>query len=403
MNESLENLSPRKKRHWLLQQLEKNEKGHFHNIRAIEGQNLNNIDLSDLDFVGLKVGSCLSFRNCQLQQANFSGCTLQDVYFEGANLEAANFSKAHLIRCDFSGSLRNINFSQSCLTDIGMKSCYLSYANFEKAQINGTFEPSNLVYSNFKEAILYGVDFNDVNLQNSCFYSATFQSPEVSRQHKIYRYSFRNACLNNSDFRKAMFRVSVSFARAKLQKTNFSEVDFTQNYLSFFAADLTDALMPVGWLKQISKDKIDLATLPNGTFYQQNKSKKSSLFGKNTTLIKKLINFVLWFVSLCLYLLILTGLLWLVYQGGTSGFLVAPIVSLFFAIIGYNAAQSQIKSAWSKAWDYSPLLFGLPIIVSVLAIPFILLGIFLGNIPLLAVLFNGIFFAIPVIYFLNFH
>jgi uncharacterized protein YjbI with pentapeptide repeats len=395
MNQQLENLSPSEKRHWLLQQLKQNEQGHFYKIRAIEGQNLNDIDLSNIDFESLKVGSCLSFRNCQLQRANFAGCTLKDVSLEGANLEAAHFSQSTLIRCQFSGNLRHINLTKSSLIDVTMKDCDLSHSNWEKTQINGSFAGSNLEYANFTEAIFFGVNFSHVNLSNSCFCNAIFKSPEVDRQHKLYQYSFRQSSLNHSDFSNVIFQVPVSFAAAKLKNTNFSEVDFTQNHVSFYATDLTDALMPLGWFEQISKDKIELANLPNGTLYQKNNTQIISPFKKLSLFLKKLFNWGLWLVLLSACLVILTGILRLVYQGGMISFWVAPIVLLVFAIFGYTKAQAKAKTA-TNSWDYSFLLFGFPLIVFLLELPFILLGILLGNIPLLAVIFYSLLLGIPM-------
>jgi hypothetical protein len=65
MSNKLDRLSPAEKRQWFLAQLEKDEQGRFkQNIRsAIEGQDLSGIDLSQIDFEELGVGSCLSFGN----------------------------------------------------------------------------------------------------------------------------------------------------------------------------------------------------------------------------------------------------------------------------------------------------------------------------------------------------
>ncbi|MGC1246932.1 MAG: pentapeptide repeat-containing protein, partial [Spirulinaceae cyanobacterium] len=87
MNNQLDKLSPTEKRQWFLQQMEAKDLSIQQNIA---GQDLRGIDLSGIDFTTLQVGSCFSFRGCQLQGANFSGSQLKNVKFEGANLEGAN-------------------------------------------------------------------------------------------------------------------------------------------------------------------------------------------------------------------------------------------------------------------------------------------------------------------------
>lgn len=410
MNNQLNELSSTEKRQWFLQQMEAKDLSIQQNIA---GQDLRGIDLSELDFKTLQVGSSLSFRGCQLQGANFSSSQLQNVNFEGANLEGANFSNVTAIHCNFNhtdispnaSNLKNINCQNSTLIDVKFQGCNLEKANFESAYINGTFAGSKLDRANFHKACFAGVCFDQANIPQANFSNATFISPKSDYQHHPNRTSFADACLNDSDLKQTIFETHVSFATSELQRTNFRGVDFSSvlrlpnDYISFYAANLKDALMPENWLECIPKHKIHLATLPDGKFYKYEKSDWHKVpFLRHLPLpLQKLLSILSLLVLFSLSLSLLGGSLYLTYQGRIWSFVFAPVLMTILSIIGYTGFQSQPKTA-TNSWDFSFLILGFPIILLLLEAPFILMGLSINNIPLLASIFYGVILEVPILF-----
>lgn len=130
---------------------------------ALEGADLQNMNLDGLIFTGLKL-SKTNFTNSILNGANFQGVKLTNVIFMGAKLKRANFEEAELILCDFDSIDSN-------KTD-------LSEANFKRAVlISTTFYLTNLYLANFENSYLSDVHFNDSFLLFANFNGAEFAYP----------------------------------------------------------------------------------------------------------------------------------------------------------------------------------------------------------------------------------
>ena len=428
MNDKLDRLSPAEKRQWFLAQLEKDGQGRFkQNIRsAIEAQDLSGIDLSQIDFEELGVGSTLSFRKCQLKGASFAESTLKDVHFEEANLEGADFSGATLIRCSFQGSnipgnkpnphnLKNVNFQNAILTEVKLWCCDLSDADFSNARINGSLKGSLLERANFTESTLYGVRFESANLAHAQFCDAQFCYPQVDRQHIFVYSNFDRAILKQANFTGVVFRAPVDFPRANLQGSNFSDANFSDR-ICLRGANLTDALMPETWRDRLNPSALHQATLPDGQIYLDREPKilgqspkiswqeRSSLLIK---LIKQFLSLILWLILLAISAGLLKSLLLLilVYQWGIWSFGILPIILTIWATIVYNSDQAKEHRSRMKSWDFSFLVFGWPIGLFLFELPFIAIGLLVGNIPLLSSIFHGLVLGVPIallfIYFLG--
>ncbi|MGC1247473.1 MAG: pentapeptide repeat-containing protein, partial [Spirulinaceae cyanobacterium] len=305
-------------------------------------------------------------------------------------------------------NLKNINCRNSTLIDVNFRGCNLEQANFENAYINGHFSGSKLDRANFRKACFAGVCFDETNIPQANFSNATFIAAKSDKHHPN-RNSFAGACLNDSDLQQITFETHVNFANSELQRTNLKGIDFsvkegsTHGFVSFYAANLKDALMPENWIEQIPKHKIHLATLPDGTFYKYEESDWHKVpFLRNLPLpLQKLISLALWLVLLGLSILLLKGILDLAYQVGIWSFGFAPVLMTILATIVYRGFQSKPKTAYNS-WDFSFLVFGFPIALLLLEIPFILIGLSINNIPLLASIFYSLI-GIPIAFiFLGF-
>lgn len=423
MSNKLDRLSPAEKRQWFLAQLEKEEHGRFkQNIRsAIEGQDLSGIDLSQIDFEELRVGSTLSFRKCQLKGASFAGSTLKNVHFEEANLEGADVSGATLIRCGFQwtyipgtklniNNLKNVNFQNSILTDVKLCYCDLSDADFSNARINGSLAGSRLERANFTEATLYGVRFESANLAQAQFCNAQFCCPLPDLQHILVYSNFDRAILKEANFTGVAFRSPVDFDRANLQGSNFSDANFDDR-ISLRGANLTDALMPENWRDRISSSALHQATLPDGQIYLDREPKISRQSPKNfwqkrsPLLLKQFLSIILWLILLAICAGLLNLLLILVYQWGIWSFGILPILLTIWATSFYNSDQAKDYRSRMPSWDFSFLAFGLPIGLFLIELPFIGIGLLVGDVPLLSSIFHGLVLGVPIvlvfIYFLT--
>ena len=87
------------------------------------------------------------------------------------------------------------------------------------------------------------------------------------------------------------------------------------------------------------------------------------------------------------------------YQLGIWSFGILPIIFTGLAMMGYSASQAKQKTA-TNSWDMSFLLFGFPMIIFLIEIPFILIGLSIGNIALLASMFWGLVIGIPITLYL---
>lgn len=69
-------------------------------------------------------------------------------------------------------------------------------------------------------------------------------------------------------------------------------------------------------------------------------------------------------------------------------FALPPIISTVYATVWYYNESSK---SWSTG-----IIFYLPIIISVVALPFILIGLLIGNLQLLGLIYSGLLIGVPL-------
>lgn len=202
-----------------------------------------------------------NLRKADLRNANLEGANLEGANLEGANLEGANLVGANLSRAN----LREVNLTHACINGVNFNKANLSKANLQFASlyaedniieqamknlknINGerqyrlrgklavtsTFSFSEILATNFNQAILEAANLSDADLRYSEFVGADLR--EVKAQNaKFSEANLSKAILDKSDFNGA------NFENAKLTGThllNSSLVDANLTNVSFLEANL---------------------------------------------------------------------------------------------------------------------------------------------------------------------
>ncbi|NET71721.1 MAG: hypothetical protein F6K62_12530 [Sphaerospermopsis sp. SIO1G2] len=80
-------------------------------------------------------------------------------------------------------------------------------------------------------------------------------------------------------------------------------------------------------------------------------------------------------------------------------FVILPTISTIYATKVYSSSQKVKRDATNQI-DVSPLLFIIPILIFVIELPFILIGLLIGNLALLALIFWGSLISIPLTIYL---
>lgn len=115
-------------------------------------------------------------------QADFRNCILEDVDFSSAELNSAIFDGAKLINCDFSNS--ELCFAE--FKDATLKMCKFNYGTADEANFRGAFfDKCNFqdfisYHGNYAHTVFLECDMLDSNLTNSCYESAVFPRTDLS-------------------------------------------------------------------------------------------------------------------------------------------------------------------------------------------------------------------------------
>lgn len=205
---------------------------------SLKGANLSNVDLS---------GSTLSggdFSEVNLSGANLSNVVIDaETSLKGANLSNVDLSGATLSGVDFSG----INLNGSNLSDIKIetgtkfKNSDLSGASFENAQIRGEdptfsaehiFDTTNLTNTNFSNANIRTVSFDDSNLSGANLFSIDASEVQL-RDANLTNVNFENAKILEGDIRASDLS-GANLSNFDGSGVGFWDVNFTGATLSNF-------------------------------------------------------------------------------------------------------------------------------------------------------------------------
>lgn len=127
--------------------------------------------------------------------------------------------------------------------------------------------------------------------------------------------------------------------------------------------------------------------------------KNTPLCSQLTLRQKQILLVIIWLFILGICVVSFQLIQVIVHQFGIWSFGILPIICTGLAIMGYSASQAKRKTA-TNSWDMSFLIFGFPMIILLIELPFILIGLSIGNIPLLVSIFWGLLFGIPMTIYL---
>lgn len=269
---------------------------------------MNDSDFNDADLSGITFDKCVLsnstfrraqvrrksddksiFKNCQIQNCDFSGAALDDAEFSGeysstTSLMGSNFDTASLCHAKFIGSkdsmldMRRVNLNNS-----NLECSQFSFVNLDGADMTGGISLNNVKFINPNSSVpqigcfvgslkgvnLQGADMDDA-VFSCCDFSGALMQGISAINSKFIHSSLTGASLKGSDLR------GIDLSHAKCIASNFEAAALTDNslkatldYCDFSGATLTDC-----FLKKLTF---------NGTVF--NKTKMSGVDLSDTTFI----------------------------------------------------------------------------------------------------------------------
>ncbi|CAF0939130.1 unnamed protein product [Rotaria sordida] len=190
----------------------------------LQGANLKNLDLDDMDVEFDQIGRWLNYTQLSLPLTNLINASFEQIY-----LNKANFSWCNMTGTSFHGS-------QIIQTDFYR--AYLSLTNFID---------TNVFQSNFSYATIRRASFRNANLSQAYMHNADLESTDF-QDIIAFQTDFSESKISSADFRSAnlfqaqmvnVFAQSTNFHTAKAMQTNFSYAYMPDCIFQW--ADLTDA------------------------------------------------------------------------------------------------------------------------------------------------------------------
>ncbi|BBO67185.1 hypothetical protein DSCA_11150 [Desulfosarcina alkanivorans] len=258
----------------------------FNDTGNIAGLNLEDLDLSGLDFSGGMLQEAVMTR-ANLSGAVFDGADLTGAVMADVDLSGASFKKANLTDADFSmANCTGIDMTGATITDAVFDSARLTRARIEKADATGaSFIEADLSGASLVHTDLAGADLSAANLAQSNLSGANLveatleaaQGPDVVmdgadltelrasekcafnggsfRQVKAEESIWESADLRDADFSFARM-AGASFSKARLRSARLSAADLKN--ARFEKADLSNADLVYANLLESSFEGADL-------------------------------------------------------------------------------------------------------------------------------------------------
>ncbi|CAF3192829.1 unnamed protein product [Rotaria socialis] len=242
----------------------------------LQGANLKNLRLDDLDAESGQIGRRLDYSQLSLPLTSLINASLEQIYFNEANFSMCNmagtsFRSSQGIGADFYRanlsltSFVNADVSQSNFSHATIERASFLNANLSQADMNNAnLKSANLqfisaVQTSFFLADISSADFNSANLVQANLAHLSARSANF-HSVKAMQANFSYASMASCVFQWADLS-SASFQRAFLAGSNFEnanvqDVDFTGAYLA-------NATITPGQLAEALS--IAQAVLPNGT------------------------------------------------------------------------------------------------------------------------------------------
>ncbi|CAF4249066.1 unnamed protein product [Rotaria sp. Silwood2] len=242
----------------------------------LQGANLKDLDLDDMDAEFGQIGRWLNYTQLSLPLTNLINASLEQIYLNDANFSACNmtgtsFRWSEIIRTNFyRAHLSLTNFIDTNVSQSNFSFTKIHRASFRNANLSQAYmHNANLASTNFQDIIAIKTNFSESEISSADFYSANlFQAQMVAvvaRSTNFHtaiavqtNFSYSNmpgcifqwANLTNASFRKTFL------SGANFENANVNNVDFT-------GAILIGAKITPGQLNTVLS--IAQAILPDGS------------------------------------------------------------------------------------------------------------------------------------------
>ncbi|RJQ66331.1 MAG: hypothetical protein C4519_25935 [Desulfobacteraceae bacterium] len=244
--------------------------------RALEGIDLNRLELSGRDFSGANLrGADLSrarldvadLHGAVLQGADLHGTDLNKVNLAGADATAADFSNARLIKAKLVAALCiDANLQGADLTEIDGREINLEKANLTRAVlVSSNLRGAKLTGANFTAASLREAKLSGANLAGANFTRANLELAVLSHGTILEGANLTGSNLQGIDLSGADLR-QANLTGADLRQANLSKVDFqgaNLNDADLTGADLTNTNFRDAELKGAKLVGVNLARADN--------------------------------------------------------------------------------------------------------------------------------------------
>ena len=227
---------------------------------SFAGEDLRNLDLSDLDLQGLDFTQT-SFAGGVLVRTNLAGAVLLDANLKGTDLTGASLVEANLEGADLSGTnMEKVNLTSANLTrtyskGASLTDAKLSEANLEHADFTGSnlvgadLTGASLANANMTQAKLQGAKMSGMEASESDMTAANLAESDISESN-LSGANLTGADLQGADLTGATL-TNATISKANLEKACLKEADFTE-------ADLSESVLNEAALNDAIFEKANL-------------------------------------------------------------------------------------------------------------------------------------------------
>ena len=144
--------------------------------------NFNNMHLERRTYLEQKSNQVFSGRS--FVQCSFRNCHLEEVDFSGSDLSGADFSDSHLFGCRFDrATLDGGKFDHAVISAGSFREATIKQASFSRSIASADFSVANLTLTSFVGSVLKGSDFSQAQLVHCDFSGADLRNASFREAH----------------------------------------------------------------------------------------------------------------------------------------------------------------------------------------------------------------------------
>jgi uncharacterized protein YjbI with pentapeptide repeats len=227
---------------------------------SFAGEDLKNLDLSDLDLHGLDFTRA-SLAGASLTRANLAGAVLLNANLKGTDLTGASLPDANLEGADLSDTnmervgLTSANLTRSYskganLTDAELDGANLGHADFTRSNLVGAnLKGSRLANANLTQARLQGVKMPGADVSEANMTASNLAGSDMTESN-LSRADLSGADLSGTDLTGANLTNAI-LSKGNLEKACLKEADFTE-------ADLSESVLTKAVLNDAIFEKANM-------------------------------------------------------------------------------------------------------------------------------------------------